>query len=122
MKKILSLFSIGIIFGFVAGFIDGSIYILMKRYVQYRMFRLAVLTFQDSLNKYTILAILISLVLLLIWFLVLFVCHIGKRFVSVAIEINIKGIHKIKERIKLTLISIARYDKKSGDHRINNSI
>jgi arylsulfatase A-like enzyme len=62
--KINSIFSIAIIIGSITGFICSVDYIIANKYIQYNMFRLICFSFQKLLNKWIVLTIIISFVLL----------------------------------------------------------
>ena len=71
IKNIIDVLSIGVIIGFIAGFLNSLDPITANRYIQYKMFRLVAINLQEFLNTNVFLFLIISMILYLyiLWFL-----------------------------------------------------
>lgn len=71
IKNIIDVLLIGVIIGFISGFLNSLDPITANRYIQYKMFRLVAINLQEFLNTNVLLFLIISMVLYLyiLWFL-----------------------------------------------------
>lgn len=72
-KWLITAASVGIIIGFIVGFIPSVQYIISHHYIQYKMFRLVAFVFQTYLNRGMIMCTSALLVLFLLLLLILFI-------------------------------------------------
>ena len=100
MRKILNLFLILFPFVFFIGFRSSYYYIQTNQYLTYKMVRLIALTFQKSINYWTLLLIICCIIL----FLILCVLYLIGKFLPVKIiEIHFKY---NKRALKIVAIGI----------------
>ncbi len=79
LKKIIIFLPIGVLLGFIVGLVISLNEILAHEYFQYKMLRLIIFSFKKNLNKWTILAIIIIISLLIIWLIVLFITKLVRK-------------------------------------------
>ncbi len=92
MKKAINILSTGVIIGFILGLVSSFYQIISNRYIQYKMFRLAIFSVKESLNKWIFITI-ITLFILFITFII--AKYLWKLFLSSTIEIFVKDKSKL---------------------------
>lgn len=107
--EIVNLLSLGIIIGFIVGLILSINKIIANMYIQYKMSRLIVLSFQESLNKWMILIVIISAALIVIILVALIIIKAIlksrlKFYLSNVIEVQIKDKNKAKTMLACIVV------------------
>ena len=67
MRKIILIFSVGLIIGFFIGIFESINLIFTNRYIHYGMFKLVALTFQRKINSASLISICLLLLGYFLW-------------------------------------------------------
>jgi hypothetical protein len=69
VKTVLTVLCFGVIFGLLAGFVLGAIEITANHYFHYKMYRITLITLQESINRWVMLSFMVALALSTIFLL-----------------------------------------------------